>query len=104
MKNTSEDQRISSKVQEMKKCVATGGLSVKDIGLSGGTTNCPVPHSRLSGGPGNSSPMASSALWRRAWTARYDTKLSGAKADSTNGRLIDPTASGATERMQLFLQ
>jgi hypothetical protein len=46
MKITSEDQRISSKVQEMKKCVATVDCPVEDIGLSGATrrtVRCDTP-------------------------------------------------------------
>jgi hypothetical protein len=39
MKITSEDQRISSKVQETKKCVATGGLS----GRGHRTDRCHTP-------------------------------------------------------------
>jgi hypothetical protein len=50
MKITSEDPQVSSKVQEMKNCVATSGLS-------GGTPDCPVPHA---GASGNSSPTTSS--------------------------------------------
>jgi hypothetical protein len=46
MKITSEDQQVSSKVQETKKSVATGG--------------CPVPHAGLFGAPGNCNPTASS--------------------------------------------
>jgi hypothetical protein len=43
MKITSEDQQVSSKVQETKKCVATGGLS--DRGHQTNrcqTSDCPV--------------------------------------------------------------
>jgi hypothetical protein len=60
MKITSKDQRISSKVQETKKCVATSGLcggtsdspvhqrTVAQRLVPGGTVeegpDCPVPH------------------------------------------------------------
>jgi hypothetical protein len=37
-------------------------------------------------------------LWTRARTVRCDIGLSGAKADSANGRLTDPTASGTPDR------
>jgi hypothetical protein len=69
MKITSEDQQVSSKVQETKKSVVTGGLS-------GGTLDCPVPHAGLSGAPGNISPMASS--W---WHYGGEPELSSATLD-----------------------
>jgi hypothetical protein len=65
MKITSEDQQVSSNVQETKKSVATGGLS---------------------GAPGNSSPMASS--W---WQCGGGHGLSGATPDCPVLRLIAPT-------------
>jgi hypothetical protein len=62
MKITSEDQQVSSKVQETKNCVATGGLS---------------------GAPRNSGPTTSS-WWH--W-GREATRLSGVKACSASGHL-----------------
>jgi hypothetical protein len=78
--------QVSSKVQETKKSVVTGGLS--DQGHRTAWW-----HTGLSGAPGNSSPMASS--W---WQCGGGSKLSGAKADSANGRLTDPTGSGTPDR------
>jgi hypothetical protein len=93
MKIISEDQQVSSKVQETKKCVATGLPPTPDN---------PVPHAGLSGAPGNSSPKASS-WWHYGGepelsTATPDCLVAGAKADSANGCLIDPTASGAPDK------
>jgi hypothetical protein len=69
MKITREDQQVLSKVQEMKKSVATGGLS---------------------GALGNSSPTASSRWhwWREATRMSGVTfELSNVKACSANGYL-----------------
>jgi hypothetical protein len=73
MNITSEDQQVSSKVQETKICVATSGLSGRGhlivrwhTGLSDATRG-------LSGAPGNCSPMAS--FWWHWW--REATGLSG---------------------------
>jgi hypothetical protein len=83
MKITSEDQQVSSKVQETKNSVATMDRPTESTGLSGGTPECPVPHAGLSGAPGNSSSTASSRWhwWKEA------TRLSGVKACSANGHL-----------------
>jgi hypothetical protein len=86
MKITSDDQRISSEVQETKKSVATGGLS----GRGHRTVRCTkgtVAQRLVPGG-----------TVEEAWTVRCDTGLSDAKVDSANGRLTDPTASGALDR------
>jgi hypothetical protein len=57
-----------------------------------------VPHTGLSGAPGNSSPTASS--W---WHCGGGPGLSGAKADNANDRLTDPTASGAPDKAPDYL-
>jgi hypothetical protein len=53
MKITREDQQVSSKVQEMKKSVATGGLSNQGH-------RTVRWHTGLFGAPGSCSPTASS--------------------------------------------
>jgi hypothetical protein len=53
MKITSEDQQVSSKVQETENSVATANCPAESTGLSGATR-------RTVGAPGNCSPMASS--------------------------------------------
>jgi hypothetical protein len=56
------------------------------------TPDCPVPHAGLSGAPENNSSTTS--FW---WHYGWEPWLSGAKANSTNGRLTDPTASSAPD-------
>jgi hypothetical protein len=87
MKITSKDQRISSKAQEMKNCVATGRLS----GRGHRTVRCHTPDC----------PVHQETVAQRlvpGGTMEERTGLSGVKADNANGRLTDPKASGATDR------
>jgi hypothetical protein len=44
MKITSEDQQVSSKVQETKNSVAKTDCPAESPGLSRGTPDCPVAH------------------------------------------------------------
>jgi hypothetical protein len=76
MEITSEDQQVSSKVQETNNSVATA--------------DCPTECIGLSGAPGNCSPTASSwwHRWREATGLSSGTfGLSSLKAYSANGHL-----------------
>jgi hypothetical protein len=70
-------------VQKTKNSVATTDYLAKSTGLSGGTPDCPVPHTGLSSAPRSSCPTVSSRWhwWREA------TGLSGVKACNANGHL-----------------
>jgi hypothetical protein len=89
MKITSDDQRISSKVQEMKKCVATGGLSSRrhrtvrwHIPFWSHTPDCPVHQGTVAQWlvPGGTKE-------RSHRTVRCDIEVSGVKAYNANGHL-----------------
>ena len=76
-----EDQRVSSKVQETKKSVVTGGLSGRG-------------HTRLSGAPGNSSPTTSS--W---WHYGGGPGLSSATPNCPVQRVTAPTVDWQIQRL-----
>jgi hypothetical protein len=76
MKITSEDQQVSSEVQETKNSVAT--------------TDCPAESTGLSAALGNCSPTTSSRWhwWREATRlSGVTSRLSGVKVCSANSHL-----------------
>jgi hypothetical protein len=90
MKITSEDQQVPSKVQGTKNSVAKADCPAENIRLSGGTLDCPVPHTGLSSTLGNSSSMTSSRWhWWRESTGMFSvtSRLFGVKACSADGHL-----------------
>jgi hypothetical protein len=104
MKITSEDQQVSSKVQETKNSVARRTVQLRAL-------DCLVPHAGLSGAPGNYSPTASS--WWHWW--REAIGQSGVKACSAISHLrcqiqrlgaLDrgTELSGVPQRAASFLQ
>jgi hypothetical protein len=82
--------KYHAKSKKLRIVLPLADCLAKSIGLSGGTPDCPMPHTGLSGAPGNSSPMASSQWhwWREAIGLSGVTfGLSGVKACSANGHL-----------------
>jgi hypothetical protein len=65
-------------------------VRLRRTGLSGGTSECPVPHAGQSGAPRNCSPMASSR-WhcgeKTTAPSSFKSGLSGVKSLRANGHL-----------------
>jgi hypothetical protein len=81
---------IKQSLRNEDKCCHWWTVRLRSAGLSNATPDCPVPHARLSGALGNTSPTASSRWhwWREATGLSGVTRgLSGVKACSANGHL-----------------
>jgi hypothetical protein len=77
MKITNEDQQVLSKSKKRRILLPLADYLAESTGLSGGTPNCLVLHTGLSGAPGNNSPTD-----RSRWhLSREATGLSGVTSE-----------------------